>query len=113
MRYLGRKTPIDAKYDPDIVQAWLHNKEPRGDLIAHSPTLNNMKAKFIINLSYWYENVSAAQNATSQYTFIRPPFASPDEHEAIIFLSSEKNKQSDEAYSMHRNHFEQYLRRID
>ena len=38
-----------------------------GDLIADSSTLNNMKAKFIINLSFSsYEHVSAARNATSQ-----------------------------------------------
>ena len=89
--------------------------EPRRDLIAHSSTLKNVKTKFIINLIIKYDQVqtSAARNATSQYAFIFLPFPLPDEETAIKFLSAEKNKQSDEAYSMHRNNLEQYLRRTD
>ena len=116
LQHLGRKTPIDANYDPDIVQTWLSSNEPRRDLIACSSTLNHMKAKFIINLSDYstsYEQVSAARNATSHYTYIYLPFPSRDEHEAMAFYSSEENKQSDEAYSMLRNNMEKYLRRTD
>ena len=116
LRRLGRKPPIDAKQDPDIVQTWLFNNEARRDLIAHSSTLNNMKAKFIINLSYYftsYEQESTARNATSQCTFLSLPWPSTDEEKAMKFLSTEENKQSGEAYSMHRNNLEQYLRRTD
>ena len=112
LRHLGRKPPIDAKNDPDIVQTWLN--EPRRDLIAHSSTLNNMKTKFIINLDYYsYEQLSAARNATSQYTFIFLSIPSQDERKAMTFLSSEKNKQSDEAYPIHKNNLENYLSRTD
>ena len=114
LRHLGRRPPIDAKNDPDIVQIWLSYNEPRRDLIAHSSALYNMKAKFIIRLSYLtlYEQVSTAQHATSQYTniYLEP---SPDEKIAMKFLSAEKNKQSEEAYSIYWNNFEQYLRRIE
>ena len=109
---------------PDIVQTWLSNNEPRRDLIAHPSTLNNMKTKFIINLTYYLNSFfpiseaqksaaqkSAARNATSQYAFICLPFPSPDEYEAIEFLSGEKDKQSE--YSMHWNNLEQYLRIVD
>ena len=115
LRQLGRKPPIDAKYDHDIVQTWLSNNEARRDLVASSSTLNNMKTKFIINLSYYssYKQVSAARNATSLYTFIELPVPSPDERESMTFLSAEKNKQSDEAYSMHMNNLETYVRRTD
>ena len=116
LRHLGRKPPIDANYDPDIVQTWLFNNKPGRDLIAYLSTLNNMKAKFIINLDYYLTSdklESAAQNATSQYTFICLPFPSPDEEKAMTFLSAEKKKQSDEAYSMHRDNMENYLRRTD
>ena len=114
LRYLERKTPIVAESDPDpdIFQTWLSNNEPGRDLIARSSALINMKAKFIINLSYYstsYEQVSASRSATSQYTFISLPLPSPEEDRAMRFLSSEKNKQSDEAYTMHRNNMENYL----
>ena len=116
LRYLGRKPPIDAKYDPDIIQKWLSNNEPRRDLIAHSTTLNNMKAKFIINLStklseFFY--LFAARNATSQYTHICLPNPSRDELNAMKFLSSEKNDQNHVEYSMHRSNMKKYLRRTD
>merc|ERR1712008_100677 len=97
-----------------IVQIWLSSNEPRRDLIACSSTLNHTEAKFIINISDYstsYKQVSAARNATSQYTYIYLPFPSRDEHEAMAFYSSEENKQSDEAYSMLRNNMETYLRR--
>ena len=77
-----------------------------------------MKAKFIIYLSNQlsysmpYKQASAA-NATSQYTFISLPLPSKDEGKAITFLGAKKNKQSDEAYPMHRKNLEQYLRRTD
>ena len=51
LRYLGRKTPVDAEYDSDIVQTWLSNNEPRRDLVAHSSTFEDVKADFIINFS--------------------------------------------------------------
>ena len=119
LSHLGRKPPIDAKHDSNIVKKWLSNNEPRRDLILHASSLSNMKAKFIINLSNQlsysmpYKQASAAQNATSQYTFISLPLPSKDEGKAITFLSAEKNKQSDEAYPMHRKNLEQYLRRTD
>ena len=114
LRQLGRKPPIDAKYDPDIVQTWLSNNEPRMDLIAHSSALNDTKAEFIINLSPYFlshNQISGSKNATTRYSHIQLPFLSADEVKAIIFLSSEKNKQSDEAYPMHLNIMEKYLRR--
>ena len=112
LRHLQRKTPIDAEHDSDIVQTWLSNNEPSRDLIASASAINNVKAKFIINLYLSnYERVSLARNATSQYTFITLPCPSPDEKISMKFLSSEENKQSDKAYSMHRNNLEQYLRK--
>jgi hypothetical protein len=114
LRQLGRKPPIDAKYDPNIVQTWLSNNEPRMDLIAHSSALNNTKAEFIINLSPYFlshNQISGSKNATTRYSHIQLPFLSADEVKAITFLSSEKNKQSDEAYPMHLNIMEKYLRR--
>ena len=110
---LKRKAPIDAKYDQDIVQTWLSNNEPGRDIIAHLSALNNTKAKFIIHFSYYYEQVSAAQHATSQYTNIYLPYPKPEQLEAMTFLSSEKNKQSGEAYSMHMDNMEKYFRRTD
>ena len=99
MRYLGRKTPIDAKYDTYIVQTWLSNNEARRDLIARSSTFINMKAEFIISLSVNFklvsshvEKVTVAQNATSKYSHINLPFPSKDEQNAMSFLSSEQNK---------------------
>ena len=110
---LKRKPPIDAKYDKDIVQTWLSNNEPRRDLIAHSSALNNVKAEFIINLSSIHERKFATRNAKSQYSHIFLPTPSRDEHEAMTFLSSENYKQSNEAYSMYRNKFEKYLRKLN
>ena len=73
-----------------------------------------MKAEFIINLSFETKHFGDyASYSTSQYTHIYLPTPSSDELEAITFLSSEKNKQSDEAYSMHRNNLEQYMRRTE
>ena len=108
---LERNPPIDAKYDPDIVQTWLSNNEPRKDLIAHSSALNNVKAEFIINLTSIHERKFATRNAKSQYSHIFLPTPSRDEHEAMSFLTSENYKQSDEASPMYRNKMEKYLRR--
>ena len=107
-RQLGRKPPIDAEYDQDIVQIWLSNNEPRKDLIVHSSTLDNMKTEYIVNLSSIHER-NETRNAKSQYSHIFIPTPSRDELEAMKFLGSEKNKQSDEAYSMYRSKFEKYL----
>ena len=99
--------------DPDIVQTWLSNNETRRDISTH---LFDMKAEFIINLSFetkCFGNYSYSSYATSQYTHIELPTPSSEELEAITFLSSEKNEQSDEAYSMHRNNMEKYLSRTD
>ena len=41
LRQLGRKPPIDAKYDPNIVQTWLSNNEARMDLILHTLISND------------------------------------------------------------------------
>ena len=108
---LERKPPFDAMYDQDIVQTWLSNNESRGDLIAHSSTLNNMKTEFIINLSSIHERKFATRNAKTQYSHIFLTTPTRDEHEAMTFLSSENYKQSDEAYLMYRNKFEKYLRK--
>ena len=132
LRHLGRKTPVMAVGDeniscyrsilclkgPDIVQTWLSNNEPRRDLIAYLSTLKNKKAEFIINLSLYNHDkvpennqISSARNATSKYSNICLPTPTSDEYEAVTFLSSKKNKESDEAYSMHRSKMEKYLRR--
>ena len=132
LRHLGRKTPVMAVGDeniscyrsilclkgPDIVQTWLYNNEPRRDLVAHLSTLKNMKAEFIINLSLFnphtvpeYNKISSARNATSKYSNIFLPTPTTDEYEAVTFLSSKKNKESDEAYSIHRSKMEKYLRK--
>ena len=114
LRLLGRKPPIDAKYDRDIVQTWLSNSEARPDLIAHSSTLNNLKTEFIINLSpssLPLEQISGARSATSQYTHICLPTPATDELIAMAFLSSDFEK-NDEAYLMHRINLEKYLRRM-
>ena len=109
LRYLGRKTPVDAEFDSDIVQTWLSNNEARRDLVASSSTLYNMKTDFIISLS---KGQMFARNATSQYSYIGlPPTSSSIELEAMKFLSSEKNKQSDETYLMHRKNLELYLKK--
>ena len=102
--------------DSDIVQTWLSNNEARRDLIAHPSTLNNLKAKFIINLALnlnlsFDEQSFATQNATLQYTHIYLPYPATDELAAMKFLSCETNKQSDEAYSTYRSSMDQYLRR--
>ena len=110
-RHLGRKLPIDAKYNSDI-QTWLSNDEPRKDLIAYSSTLNNVEAKFIINLSsnlLSNKQISATRNVTSRYTDIYLPNPSTDELTAMTFLSSDQDEQSHEAYSMHKNNMEKYL----
>ena len=97
--------------DPDIVQTWLSTNETRRDLTTH---LFDKKAEFIINLSFETEHFgNYSSYATSQYTHIELPTPSSEELEAITFLSSEKNEQSDEAYSMHRNNMEKYLSRTD
>ena len=125
LRHLGRKTPVMAVGDeniscyrsilclkgPDIVQTWLSNNEPRRDLIACLSTLKNKKAEFIINLSLYNPHISSARHAASKYSNICLPPPTADEREALIFLSSKKNKESDEAYSMHRSKMEKYLRR--
>ena len=116
LRHLGRKPPIDAKYDPEIVQTWLSNNEPRRDLIACSSTLNNMKLEFVINLRQNrlcsnLPSISATSIATSHYTHICLPTPLTNDLKAMTFLSSDKNKQSDEAYSIYRDNFEKYLRR--
>ena len=94
--------------------------EPWTDLITHSSTLNNRKAKFIFEFclsSILDSDIQmvpfAARNATSQYSIIFIPTASRNEYEAMTFISSEKNKESDEAYAMHRNNMEKFLRRTD
>ena len=115
LRHLGRKPPIDANYDQDIVQTWLSNNESRRDLVAHLSTFGNTKAEFIINLSsYSYlDQISAARNATSKYSYICLPFPSTDERYAMTFLSSEEYNQSDKAYSVHWNNMEKYWRRTE
>ena len=129
LRHLGRKAPIMAIGDerigcynrfipclkgPDIVQTWFYNNEPRRDLVAHLSTLKNMKAEFLISLSPYYLNhISARRNATSKYSHICLPTPSADELKAMTFLSSEENKQSNKAYSMHKSNMEKYLRRTD
>ena len=116
LRHLGRKFPIDAEYNPDIIQTWLSNNEPRRDLIVHSSIHNNLKSEFITNLSSYLSSkkqTSGPKNATSQYTKIYLPLPSTNELEAMTFLSFQKNKQSDEAYPMHRDNMEKYLRRTD
>ena len=94
--------------DPN--QAWLSNNESKIDLIAHR---FDMKAKFIINLSSKQSYSEANSSATSRYTHNYIPTPSADELEAIKFLSSEKNEQSDEAYPMHANNMEKYLSRTN
>ena len=57
-----------------------------------------MKAEFVINLSLYNDlpyQISATGNATSKYSNICLPTPHTDEHEALTFLSSMKNKQSD------------------
>ena len=120
LRQLGRKAPINAKYDPDKVETWLYNNEARRDLIADTSALNildqtnkHLKAKFIIDLYsnlFSLEQISAARNATSLYTHICLPTPSRNELRAMKFLSSEKYKKSDKGYSMHRNNLANYLR---
>ena len=111
---LGRKPPIDAGCDTGMVQTWLSTNEARRDIIAHSSTLNNMKAEFIINLSSNLPSmIPPTRNATSKCTHICFSTPSTDELKAMIFLSSEKNKQSDSAYSMHRDNMKRYLRRTN
>ena len=90
---------------------WLSNNETKRDVTAHR---FDMKAKFIINQSFETQHSEAnSRNVTSQYTHIYLPTLSADELEAITFLSSEKNEQSDEAYPMHANNMEKYLSRTD
>ena len=128
LRHLGRKAPImaigDERIDcynrfipclkgPDIVQTWFYNNEPKRDLVANLSTLKNMKAEFLISLSPYYLNHISARNATSKYSHIHLQTPSADELKAMTFLSSEKNKQSNMAYSMHRSNMEKYLRRSD
>ena len=115
-RQFGRKAPIDAKNDPDIVQTWLSNNEPRTDLIAHSSALKNMKTKFITNLSsnlLTPEEISATQNVTSQYTHICLPAPSKNEHKAMIYFSSEKHSDQDWQKNWHRQNLKNYLRRTN
>ena len=112
LRYLGRKPPIDAKYDPDIVQTWLSDNEARRDLITHPSTLDNMNLEYIINLSSYLPAKGTKNPASKYYTQIRLPTPSTDEHEAMTFISSEKNKQTDEAYQMNMHNFEKYLGRM-
>ena len=109
LRHLGRKPPIDAKYDSDIVQTWLSDNEPRKDIIVHSSTLNNMKPECIICLYSVHEQMFATRNAKSRYSHIFLPTPSRYELRTMTYLSSEKNKQSDEAYSRYRNKMENYL----
>ena len=91
----------------------MSNNENKRDL---TTLLFDVKAEIIVNL---YQSFSTkfyeanSKNASSQYTHIYLPFPSSDELEAMRFLSSEKNKQSDEAYSMHANNMEKYLSRTD
>jgi hypothetical protein len=117
LKHLGRKSPIDAENDSDIVQTWLSNNEHRRDIFATSLALNwNWKAKFIINLSSKLlsnEQMFGVRNAISQYSHICLPTPSKDELKAMTFLSSGKNKQTDQYYTMHRNNMEKYLRRTD
>ena len=115
LRHLGRKPPIVAKYDSHI-QAWSSKNAPRKDLIAYSSNLNNVKAKFIINLSsnlLSNEQISATRNVTSRYTDIHLPNPSTDELTAMTFLSSDQHKQNHEAYSIHMNNMETYLRKFE
>ena len=108
---------LDLRIDPHVVvQTWLSNNETKRDLTALY--LGNMKAEFIIYLSFSYARSWAAQspvtkNATSRYTHIYLPNPSSDEFKAMTFLSSEKNEQSDEAYSRHADNMEKYLSRTD
>ena len=112
LRHLGRKPPIDAGNDPYSARTWLSNNETRRDLSTHQ---FDVKSEFIINLSFQSRKFqeTLARNATSRYTHIYLPIPSSDELEAITFLSSEKNEQSDEAYPMHANNMEKYLSRTD
>ena len=107
LRQLRRNSPIHAYDDPN----WLSNNVFQRDLIAC--TLNNMKTEFIIILSSQLLSKKPifTRNATKQYSSICLPKPSKEEENAMIFLSSENNKQSDEAYPMHRNNFEKYLRK--
>ena len=115
LRLLGRFPPIDAKHDQDKVQAWLSNNKAITDLITYPSTLWNVKTKFIINLSSNMindtskEQIFGTGNATSQYTHICLPTPSPDELKAMMFFSSEKHKQSNEACSIHNNNMQKYL----
>ena len=116
LRQVGRKPPIDAKYDQGIVKAWLSNSGTKRDLIAHSSALKDKKAEFVINLSsnlFSREHRPATRNAASQYTHICLPTPFSDELNAIIFLSSDISKKSDEEYLTHRTSMEKYLRRTD
>ena len=134
LRHLGRKAPnmpmgngfitgkriipwlTGTKYDPNIVQTWFSNNQARRDLIAHSSIFKNRKTESVINLSVYSLSdnaLSAARNAISQYTHIYLPLPSKDEQKAMTFLSSQKNKASDRAYSKHSHNFEKYLRRTD
>ena len=91
----------------------MSNKQlTKRDLITHH---FNTKAEFIIKL---YDPTKEFQkrstrNVTSRYTHIWLPTPSADELKAMAFLSSEKNEQSDEAYSIHMNNMEKYLSRTD
>ena len=107
LRHLGRKTPVMAVGDeniscyrsilclkgPDIVQTWLSNNEPRRDIIACLSTLKNKKAEFIINLSLYNPHISSARHATLKYSNIYLPTPTTDEYEALLFISSKKNKE--------------------
>ena len=113
LRQLGRKAPINAKYDPDKVETWLYNNEARRDLIAHASTLKDMKAEFVVNLSpnvLSLENISVRRNVTSRYTDICLPNPSHDELKAMKCFGSDKFKQSDGSYSTHRDNMDKYLK---
>ena len=113
LRQLGRKVPINAVRDQDIVQTWLSNNEARRDLIAHASTLKDMKAEFVVNLSpnvLSLENISVRRNVTSRYTDICLPNPSHDELKAMKCFGSDKFKQSDGSYSTHRDNMDKYLK---
>ena len=102
---------IDPNDPEDIVQTWLSNNETKRDLITH---LFETQAEFIINLyDYHYPTKKFQRGRASRYAHIWLPYPSADELKAMIFLSSEKNEQNDEAYSMHMNNMEKYLSRTD
>ena len=112
LRYLGRKPPIEAKYDLGVVQTWLSDNEARRDLMAYPSTLDRMKLEYIINLSSNLPDRRTRFPASKYYTQIRLPTPSTDEHNAMTFVSSEKNVQTDEAYQMNMQNFQKYVGRM-